>query len=109
LQNQLIEDLMDVSRIVTGKLRMDLQPVDVVSTVTAALDSVRPTAEAKGVRLDAALDPSAGQVWGDASRLQQVVWNLLSNAIRRLAYRDRRLRYRSGNRTGIPAVGLRPV
>jgi CheY-like chemotaxis protein/nitrogen-specific signal transduction histidine kinase len=81
-QLQLIEDLLDVSRIITGKLRLDVGPVELAAVVEAALDAVRPAAEAKGIRLQPVLDPRAGPVSGDADRLQQVVWNLLSNAIK---------------------------
>ena len=81
-QLQLIEDLLDVSRIITGKLRLDVGPVEPAVVVEAALDAVRPTAEAKGIRLQPVLDPRAGPVSGDADRLQQVVWNLLANAIK---------------------------
>jgi signal transduction histidine kinase/ActR/RegA family two-component response regulator len=81
-QARLIEDLLDVSRIVSGKLRLDVQSVDIGEIISAALETVRPAAEAKGVRLQAALDPKVGFVRGDGSRLQQVVWNLLSNSIK---------------------------
>ena len=81
-QLQLIEDLLDVSRIITGKLRLDVGPVEPAVVVDAALDAVRPAAEAKDIRLQPVLDPRAGPVSGDADRLQQVVWNLLSNAIK---------------------------
>jgi PAS domain S-box-containing protein len=81
-QAQLIEDLLDVSRIITGKLRLDVRPVMVASVVESAISSVAPAAEAKGVRLQTVLDPNAGPVSGDAARLQQVVWNLVSNAIK---------------------------
>ena len=81
-QTQLIEDLLDMSRIVAGKVRLDVQPLDLASVVDAAVDSVRPSAEAKGIRLQKILDPMAGPVSGDPNRLQQVVWNLLSNAIK---------------------------
>jgi PAS domain S-box-containing protein len=80
-QGQLIEDLLDVSRIMTGKLKLEVSSVDVSHVVEAALESLRPAAEAKGIRIQAALD-SAGTIMGDASRLQQVVWNLLSNAVK---------------------------
>lgn len=79
-QAVLIEDLLDVSRIVTGKLRISLGPVALGDVVRAALDTVRPTVEAKGVLVRAELDPAVGVVQGDASRLEQVLWNLLSNA-----------------------------
>jgi PAS domain S-box-containing protein len=81
-QTQLIEDLLDVSRIITGKLRLETQAVELVPIIEAALDSIQPAAEAKGIRLDKTLDPSAGPVLGDPARLQQVVWNLLSNAVK---------------------------
>ncbi len=81
-QVQLIEDLLDVSRIITGKLRLDVRPVSLPSVVEAALDSVRPAAESKGVRLTHVLDPRAGPIAGDPDRLQQVVWNLALNAIK---------------------------
>jgi PAS domain S-box-containing protein len=79
-QAQLIEDLLDVSRIVTGKLRLAMQPIDLRAVIGAALDTVRPAVEAKGLRLEVNLGPAASVVIGDADRLQQVVWNLLSNA-----------------------------
>jgi PAS domain S-box-containing protein len=81
-QAQLIEDLLDVSRIVAGRLRLDVRPVDLAPVVQAAVDVVRPAAEAKGVRLHVVVDPNAGRVSGDPQRLQQVVWNLLSNAVK---------------------------
>jgi PAS domain S-box-containing protein len=81
-QSQLISDILDISRIVSGKLRLNVRPVDLTPVVEAALDTVRPSAEAKGIRLQAVLDPGAGPVSGDADRLQQVVWNLLANAVK---------------------------
>ncbi|MBD2082883.1 PAS domain S-box protein [Leptolyngbya sp. FACHB-17] len=81
-QNQLIEDLLDVSRIITGKLRLNVRPVVMVSVIEAAIESVRPAADAKNIRIQSVLDPSAGPVSGDPDRLQQVFWNLLSNAIK---------------------------
>jgi PAS domain S-box-containing protein len=81
-QAQLIEDLLDVSRIISGKFRLSLEPIYLVRVVEAAIDSIRPTAEAKGVRLQTMLDPDAGPISGDAGRLQQVIWNLLSNAVK---------------------------
>jgi PAS domain S-box-containing protein len=82
VQTRLITEILDVSRIVSGKLRLDVRPIDLPVIIEAALDTLRPAAQAKRVRLDAVLDPAAGPVSGDAGRLQQVVWNLLSNAIR---------------------------
>jgi signal transduction histidine kinase/ActR/RegA family two-component response regulator len=81
-QAQLIGDLLDVSRIISGKLRLDVRAVDVAPVVEAAIESVRPTAEVKGIRLQTVVDPRAGLVSGDPDRLQQVFWNLLSNAIK---------------------------
>ncbi|MBA2380149.1 MAG: hybrid sensor histidine kinase/response regulator [Blastocatellia bacterium] len=81
-QNQLIEDLLDVSRIVTGKLRLDVRPVEISTVVASAVDSLRPAAENKNVRLQTVIDPLAGMVSGDAERLQQAIWNLLANAIK---------------------------
>jgi signal transduction histidine kinase/ActR/RegA family two-component response regulator len=82
MQTQLIEDLLDMSRIASGKMRLDIQPVQPVTFVEAAIETVRPSAEAKGITLTQLLDPAAGPINGDPSRLQQVVWNLLSNAIK---------------------------
>lgn len=81
-QSQLIEDLLDISRIITGKLRLNVRYVDVVQVIEAAVNVMRPAAEAKGIRIQSVLDPKAGPVSGDPDRLQQVVWNLLSNAIK---------------------------
>jgi hypothetical protein len=81
-QVQLIDDLLDLSRIITGKLRLDLRQVSFASVVEAALDSARPAAEAKGIRLKAMLGASQDIVTADSARLQQVVWNLLTNAIK---------------------------
>ncbi|MEO5676865.1 MAG: ATP-binding protein [Usitatibacter sp.] len=82
MQTQLIEDLLDMSRITSGKIRLDVQPLMPSTFIESALETVRPAADAKGVRLDSTLDPSAGPVSGDPGRLQQVVWNLLTNAIK---------------------------
>ncbi|HVF28750.1 MAG TPA: ATP-binding protein [Pyrinomonadaceae bacterium] len=82
LQAQLIDDLLDVSRIITGKLRLDAQRVELALTIEAVMNAVGPAAEAKNIRLQKALDPQAGPVLGDPDRLQQVVWNLLSNAVK---------------------------
>jgi PAS domain S-box-containing protein len=81
-QQQLIEDVLDVSRIITGKLRLDLRPVELVPVVEAAVDAVKPAAEAKHIELSIGIDPEANLVSGDPTRLQQVVWNLLTNAIK---------------------------
>src|SRR5690349_368040 len=81
-QAQLVADLLDVSRIISGKLRLDVRTVDLIYIVNAAIDSIRPAADAKGIRLQTMLDPSAGQISGDADRLQQIVWNLLTNAVK---------------------------
>ncbi|HJQ74929.1 MAG TPA: ATP-binding protein, partial [Gaiellaceae bacterium] len=82
LQVKLIEDLLDVSRIISGKMRLEMALVDLDTVVEAALDAVRPAAEARGVTLAAVLDPTVEPVSGDAARLQQVLWNLLSNAVK---------------------------
>lgn len=81
-QSHLIEDLLDISRISTGKLRLDVRPIDVGTIVEAAVDSVRPAADAKAILIEKVLDKKAGLVSGDSDRLQQVVWNLLTNAIK---------------------------
>ncbi|CAN5420945.1 hypothetical protein BH09PLA1_BH09PLA1_34150 [soil metagenome] len=82
VQAQIIEDLLDMSRIISGKVRLDLQRVDLPAVVDTAVESMRPSAVAKGVSLHKVLDPLAGPVSGDPSRLQQVIWNLISNAIK---------------------------
>ena len=81
-QVKLIEDLLDVSRIVTGKMRLDVRLVDVAAAVESAMESVRHAAEVKDIRLLSVLDRRAGPVAGDPDRLRQVVWNLVSNAIK---------------------------
>jgi len=81
-QAQLIDDLLDVSRIVTGKLRLDVRPTDPNSFIDAAIESLRPAADAKGVRVQKIMDTGAVSVPGDPVRLQQVVWNLLANAVK---------------------------
>ncbi len=82
VQTQLIEDLLDMSRIISGKVRLDVQRIDPTRVLEAAIESVRPSADAKEIRIVQVLDPLAGPVAGDPSRLQQVVWNLLNNAIK---------------------------
>lgn len=81
-QSQIIADLLDVSRIITGKFRFEQAAVELVPIIEAAIETVRPAAEAKGVELRSAVDPAAGLISGDANRLQQVVWNLLTNAVK---------------------------
>jgi PAS domain S-box-containing protein len=81
-QSQLIEDLLDVSRIVSGKLLLDFRPLELVTIIKAAIEIVSSSAEAKSIRIESTLDPAAGPVSGDSVRLQQVVWNLLSNAVK---------------------------
>ena len=81
-QAQLIADLLDVSRISAGRLRLDVRPTDLRSVIVAAADVVRPAADARSIRLDLKFDPKVGRVSGDPDRLQQVVWNLLSNAVK---------------------------
>jgi PAS domain S-box-containing protein len=82
MQSQLIDDLMDTARIVRGKLKLEVQPVNLAPLIEKAMDVVRPAADAKGITLDAVLDREADQITGDPDRLQQVVWNLLSNAVK---------------------------
>jgi PAS domain S-box-containing protein len=81
-QARLIEDILDVSRIITGKLRLDVHPMELTPVIEAAIDAVRPAADAKELRLQTILDTRAGPVSGDPNRLQQVVWNLVSNAVK---------------------------
>ncbi|MCA1566618.1 MAG: MEDS domain-containing protein [Acidobacteria bacterium] len=81
-QAQLVEDILDVSRVITGKLRLDIATVDVAPVINAAIDSVQLAADSKNIQLSVTFDPSARHVSGDAGRLQQVVWNLLSNAVK---------------------------
>ena len=81
-QARLIDDLLDVSRIITGNLRLDLHPLNFAPIVDAALDALRPTADAKGIRLQTRFFPEECLVKGDPNRLRQVIWNLLSNAIK---------------------------
>ncbi|MEH2349476.1 MAG: PAS domain S-box protein [Nostoc sp.] len=82
LQTQLIEDLLDVSRILQGKLNLNICPVSLVMVVEAALETVRLAAEANSIQIQTIFDPNLGQVMGDPNRLQQVLWNLLSNAVK---------------------------
>ena len=82
LQSQLIEDLLDVSRILQGKLRLTVAPVNLATIILSALETVQLAAEAKQIQIETILNPHVGQVVGDTSRLQQIVWNLLSNAVK---------------------------
>jgi PAS domain S-box-containing protein len=82
VQTQMIDDLLDMSRIVSGKLRLDVQRIDLAEVIRAAAETVEPAASARDVRVQLLLDPLAGPVSGDPNRLQQVFWNLLSNAIK---------------------------
>ena len=81
-QSKLIEDLLDVSRIITGKLRIEVQPVSFASIADSVVNSLRPAIDAKELELETSIDPSAGPILGDPARLQQIVTNLLSNAIK---------------------------
>jgi PAS domain S-box-containing protein len=81
-QAHIIEDILDTSRIITGRMRLNVQPVDLVAVVDAAVDAVRPAAEAKALRLQTVLGVQSGTILGDPERLQQIVWNLLSNAVK---------------------------
>jgi PAS domain S-box-containing protein len=82
LQVQLIEDLLDISRILSGKMSLTLMPVDMARVIAAALETVRLAAEAKSLQIESFISPFVGNVNGDPARLQQVVWNLLSNAVK---------------------------
>jgi PAS domain S-box-containing protein len=81
-QAQLIEDLLDISRIIRGKVRLYAHPTNLVQAIEAALDTIRPTADNKKIQLETNLDLSVGLVSGDSDRLQQIIWNLLSNAVK---------------------------
>lgn len=81
-QAQLIDDLLDISRIISGKLRLEVTKVNLDRLIHAAVEAVRPAAEAKGIQMQTLIDPDAGPVSGDAGRLQQVFWNLLSNSVK---------------------------
>jgi len=82
IQQRIIEDILDVSRIVTGKIRLDMTPIDLLPAVQAAIEAVKPSATARAVAVAPDLESDIGRVFGDASRVQQIVWNLLSNAIK---------------------------
>jgi len=81
-QAQLIDDLVDVSRVVSGKFRLDVRPIDLVPVIKAAADSQSPASDARQIRLQLVLDERAGLISGDSERIQQVMWNLISNAIK---------------------------
>ena len=81
-QTQLVADLLDVSRIVTGQLRLKVQSFQLIPVIEAAIEVVRPASEAKSIRIETILDPSAGPIAGDPDRMQQIFWNLLSNAVK---------------------------
>ena len=81
-QAQIVDDILDVSRIITGNLYLDLHPLEVVPVVENAINVVRPTADAKGIKVETYFDAAPAMISGDANRLQQVVWNLLSNAVK---------------------------
>lgn len=81
-QKQLIDDLLDMSRILSGKMRLDVQRVEPITFIESAIETVRPMAEGKGIRIEKVLDPLCGPISGDPARLQQVVWNLLTNAVK---------------------------
>jgi len=81
-QAQLVEDLLDVSRIIQGKLRLNVRPLELISVIEAAIEIVRPAAVAKEIQIQSVLDSAVGAVAGDFDRLQQIIWNLLSNAVK---------------------------
>ncbi|HSN19711.1 MAG TPA: ATP-binding protein, partial [Usitatibacter sp.] len=113
-QTKLIEDLLDMSRITSGKIRLEVHAIQPIAFVEAALETVRPAAEAKGIRVEKSLDPEAGPVSGDPARLQQVAWNLLSNAIKftptggRIAVALRRVGSRVELSISDTGVGIEP-
>jgi signal transduction histidine kinase/ActR/RegA family two-component response regulator len=81
-QMHIIDDLLDVSRVMGGKLRLDIRPIDLGEAVRDAVETARPAAQAKHIQIDVSIDPAAKRVAADAERLQQIVWNLLSNAVK---------------------------
>jgi PAS domain S-box-containing protein len=82
MQTQLVEDLLDVSRIIRGQLQLKIMPISLDAVIESALDTVRPAADAKNIRLQSSIDSTLGSIYGDGNRLQQVIWNLLTNAIK---------------------------
>jgi signal transduction histidine kinase/ActR/RegA family two-component response regulator len=113
-QKQIVEDVLDVSRIITGKLRLEMRPVELRALVQDAVESVRPAAEAKGVYLSTLLAPEVGEVTADPDRLQQVMWNLLSNAVKftpeggRVEVELRRAGAHTALRVGDTGQGIEP-
>ena len=81
-QLKIVDDLLDVSRALSGKLRLNIEPVDLAEVINAAVDIVRPAADAKAIHIDVKLEPVSGIVYGDSDRLQQIVWNLLANSVK---------------------------
>lgn len=104
-QSHLIEDLLDISRISTGKLRLDVRPLELAPIIEAAVDAVRPAADAKAIRVEKTIDWKAGLISGDSDRLQQVVWNLLTNAIK-FTPRDGCVRITLERRTSHVHIGV---
>src|SRR5437667_10647422 len=82
VQAQLIEDILDVSRIIAGKMSLESRPIELAQIMNAAIDTARPAADAKSIQIQTHCDADVGLVSGDPGRLQQVVWNLLSNAVK---------------------------
>ncbi len=105
-QAQLVEDLLDVSRIISGKLRLDIRKIEVGPVIEAAIESLRLAAEAKGVHVEVALGERAGLVSADPERIQQVVWNLLSNAIK-FTPRGGHVRISTGREASSVAIEVR--
>ena len=81
-QEQIISDLLDVSRIISGRMRLDIRPLRLVEVLETAIETIRPAADAKEIRIQSLLDPAASPMAGDPDRLRQVFWNLLSNAVK---------------------------
>src|SRR5690348_2239733 len=81
-QAQLINDLLDMNRIISGKIRLDVRPMELIEIVNAALNTVRPSAETKRILLKGVVESPAIHIYADAARIQQVLWNLLSNAVK---------------------------
>ncbi len=123
-QARMIDDLLDVARIASGKLRLEMQPVDLVAVALAAVDVVGPAAAIKKIDVRTQLDPKTPRVLGDPQRLQQIIWNLLSNAVKFTdsggvvdvavspvgkAVAPRRARFRQRHQPGVPALCVRAV